>query len=648
MRLLTRLNLSVATLGGTISLLLLLLIPKDPKNAWLLGYSHTRFYSLAFILFLTVMFILGLINTFQRNSKVISTVSKIKLNLEGNDSLGYFGTAILILVLATIIKLLVVDIPEIYKALYERSFPLLLLALWLCLQLLFSLFMIFVANPVKNDKFAASLRINVMRIGLFFLVSYLAVVIARINYPFQLEWVEDGSLQLISRILSGKNIYIEPSLEFVPFIYTPFYFYVSALLANLLGPGFLSPRLISFLASIGLLVLVYKFIRNETSDRNSNLLGVFIFIASYRVTGAWLDIARVDSLYIFLTFSSIYMIRKSSQPNAIVLSVLLATLSILTKQTAIIILAPIFLHKIIFDRNSGIRLSVLSFISVSSSFVLINLLSDGWFSYFTLYVPTLHRFMEDALLTFWTVDLRPFYPMILISLAYFVIMWREQNKESIFFYIAVIAGMTAASWSGRISFGGYDNNLLPVSLGLSISLGLSVYHLSNYFDDQKQNSGLLKLILYSLCLLQFSLLAYKIVDQIPSQEFLRAGEAISEDIRRVDGEVYIPRAPYLAQLAGKSGHAHFAALGELIGHYGDIIPPEGIILREQLGEQISSQFYSAIILNNYGSVYKELHEVEEYYDMKMSFPLKNDIFRTLTGYYTKPRLLFTPDPNVYP
>ena len=64
--------------------------------------------------------------------------------------------------------------------------------------------------------------------ALWYLGAYLVVALARLNYPYDLEWMEGGTLEHVARVLGGRPLYVAPSLEFTPYIYAPLYYYVAA------------------------------------------------------------------------------------------------------------------------------------------------------------------------------------------------------------------------------------------------------------------------------------------------------------------------------------------------------------------------------------------------------------------------------------
>jgi hypothetical protein len=88
------------------------------------------------------------------------------------------------------------------------------------------------------------------------ILTYVQVAVTRIPFPFTLEWMEGGSLVQVSRILSGELLYVRPSMDFIPQVYPPLFFYVAALASEFLGTSFAALRLVSFLSSLAILILI--------------------------------------------------------------------------------------------------------------------------------------------------------------------------------------------------------------------------------------------------------------------------------------------------------------------------------------------------------------------------------------------------------
>ena len=96
-----------------------------------------------------------------------------------------------------------------------------------------------------------ALKVGVAVVGAAFLLMYVVVAVLRIRSPFELEWIEGGVVDDVRHILAGHQLYVRPSIKFMPYIYTPLYYYVAAGAAKVFGIGFFPLRLVSFVASLG-------------------------------------------------------------------------------------------------------------------------------------------------------------------------------------------------------------------------------------------------------------------------------------------------------------------------------------------------------------------------------------------------------------
>ena len=133
-----------------------------------------------------------------------------------------------------------------------------------------------------------------------FAALYLGSSLQRLTYPFELEWMEGGSLEHLMRVLRGDPLYVRPSIEFVPFPYPPFYYYLGAIVSKLTGPGLLPLRIISLAASLGTAWIVHRFVRRETGRVVFGAIAAGIFLATWRASGLYFDVARLDSSRLFL------------------------------------------------------------------------------------------------------------------------------------------------------------------------------------------------------------------------------------------------------------------------------------------------------------------------------------------------------------
>jgi len=469
-----------------------------------------------------------------------------------------------------------------------------------------------------------------------FLVVYLAIVAARIAYPFELEWMEGASLQQVQRILSGQPLYVAPTLDFIPLVYPPLYYYLSALTAAIIGGTFLPLRLVSFLASLGSCVVIYLLIRRESGNAFAALLGSGLYIATFRLSEAWFDLARIDSLFLFFLLAAIYLARFHSTPRGHLAAGAALALAFLTKQTALFVALPIMIGALILHRRTALYLVGSAALLMLASTAALEVLHRGWYLYYTVHLPQQHTMATKMLLGFWTRDITaPFWPTLLLALLYLGSLLRERRIKLALFYLAVAGGMVGVSWAGRLNRGGFKNALLPAYALLCILFGLALAHVLAHLPKQTTRERMAEIAIYVLCVAQFLLLVYNPIRQIPTAQDRAAGWALVQTIRSLPGNVLIPYHPYLLTLAGKPAHAHWTGMEELIGLYGGGETPEGARLLGELRDAIGHQRYSALLLD-------EIWDVESSYVKHGPAFAQEDVFWPVTGWRTRPQYIYRP------
>ena len=330
-----------------------------------------------------------------------------------------------------------------------------------------------------NGCAARILQYVLLAMAVLYIGVYVMVACLRMRYPYELEWMEGAAVDHVRWILSGRPLYVEPSLEFTPFIYTPLYFYVAAAVSKVLGVGFLPLRLVSFLASLGCLWLIGRFVRRETGSWTWGIVSAGLFAATYRLSGAWLDIARVDSLFLLLALGSIYLLRFREGARWMVAAGLLMGLAFLTKQTALFIALPLALYPLLFGRGWG----RIAFAAAFGGFLigstwLLDAWSGGWYRYYVFDLPGGHPFFRIMLFGFWWYDIgRNVAVALAMTIFALALQGVVGSRRDMGFYVLMAAGLMGASWFARLHTGGYDNVLLPACACLAIGFGIGAFSL---------------------------------------------------------------------------------------------------------------------------------------------------------------------------
>jgi hypothetical protein len=119
----------------------------------------------------------------------------------------------------------------------------------------------------------------------YFTLILLYVFIRRFSYPYDLEWMEGGMIAHALRLVEHRPIYAAPSVDFIPYLYTPGYPIVLFVLSKLFGLGYALARAVSILAFLGAVVLGYVFARREGGSRTAAAAAMALPCAAFVPTG---------------------------------------------------------------------------------------------------------------------------------------------------------------------------------------------------------------------------------------------------------------------------------------------------------------------------------------------------------------------------
>jgi hypothetical protein len=504
-------------------------------------------------------------------------------------------------------------------------------------------------SPDPHDRGSGFLRALALAFGLAYVGVYLFLAVRRMSYPFELEWMEGGAVDHVRRILAGEPLYVAPSLDFVPYTYTPLYFYLSAVVSKLTGVGLFPLRLVSFLASIGSLALIAAIVRRRaggpTGGRTAPILAAALFAATFRASGAWFDIARVDSLFLVLILAAVAIQLRCvpgggtvgapaagrgrsriSDPalRAGIASGVFLALAFFTKQAGLFIGIPIAVGAIVLDQRMGIACVASAAVLIGGGILLLDRASGGWFTFYVFDLPRLHGIVRRMLLDFWTLDLGR---RLLVGciLAGYLLAGRVLGRRERIYYALLAVGMIGGTYAIRVREGSYDNILMPAYALIALLAGIATPLAARPTRA---------FLVYGAWVAQFALLIYNPIEQMPTTADARAGRALVARIAQVDGPVFIPCHGYLAAMAGKPTHAQMMALG-------DVLRCDRVDVRDRLNVEVSQ----AVREHRFGMIIQDgewLPELERFYVPVGPVFQDETVFWTRTGLRTRPQLLFIP------
>jgi 4-amino-4-deoxy-L-arabinose transferase-like glycosyltransferase len=476
------------------------------------------------------------------------------------------------------------------------------------------------------------LRWALLALALAFVATYLAIAPARIAYPFELEWMEGACVDHVRRVLAGQPLYVAPSVDFVPFVYPPLYFWLSAALAKLTGIGFLPLRLLSFVSSLGCFALIFLMVRKQTRSALAGIAGAGLFAACYPISGFWYDIARVDMLSLVLLLGAIHLVQLDRRwPFHLLAGVLLAV-AFLAKQIALAAALPVMLFALIFQRGRGLVFTATSLMLSAASALVLDHVSGGWYRYYVFDLPRQHEIDAAAAVGFWTSDMLAAVPIgLALAILGVARMWRTDRRSALL-WGAVLIGAVGASWTGRAHSGGYNNVLIPGYAAISIVFALGVQAATQSANPRR---GLLLSAVYLLCIAQFLRLAYDPRQQLPTAADRRAGEDLVAAMRAIPGDIYLPYHGYLPTLAGKRSYAHAMAIWDVARGRNERATAK---LLSEITGAIRQQRFAAVIVDT--EVFAQ-PDLENYYSLHPIL-FEDDVLYPVTGLRTRPKWLYLP------
>jgi hypothetical protein len=504
--------------------------------------------------------------------------------------------------------------------------------------------MLHVTAAWRGISFERSARALLALLSAWYVGAFLYVSARRIFYPYDLEWMEGGVYEHVARVLAGQPVYVVPSLDFTPYVYTPLYYWVSAPFLALLGPGLPALRLVSLLSTLGLFVVLFELVRHGTRDRLCAWFGVGMFAACFELGGSWFDLARVDMLALCLVLLAALLLVRSERFDAV--AGLLFALAFLTKQSSLIAALPLLAVRVLTQRGGRRVHALLTCVALIglSTFVL-DRASSGWYRFYVFELPGSHPIAKQAWRGYWTFDVFKDLPFAAAGMLYLLLQpqpWRRALTR-----LALCAGLLGSSWSGRLHTGGHTNVLLPGLLVLSWALAEALHAWTAADGEAAQpapsSNGrprALARFAYVVCALQLAWLWYSPKQQIPSARARATSDRLLAALRATPGPVLVPFHGHLARLAGKPPHGHEMA-------FRDIQLGKSMLAKHALHVSITSaiaeQRYPVIVLDDR---WWELELMQRYQRSVDWNWLKPELLRPVAGLEVSPRDVFVPLPPV--
>lgn len=500
--------------------------------------------------------------------------------------------------------------------------------------------------------------------GLAQLWLLLAAVFARYRYPYDLEWMEGGLLTHAQRIADGVGIYVEPSVYFIPYLYTPLYPGLLAAFGALFGLSYQLGRAISILAILGLLVLfavaiLYEVRRRPRDDgprletTGPAICGVAIaagfFAATYPWVDGWYDLVRADTLFLAMIVGGLVGVRVWARAGhgwvghlRIAAAAAILAMSFFCKQTGVLYVATGGVLLLIMNwRRVPIYVATSGIIGLGGTWI-INRSASGWFWTYIYEVHQVHDFNMDRFYASFGHILWKFPAMTAIIAAALVVVvitaaarrrLPRSSRGLLYwsFVFAVSCVVGALSWGTQWA---HWNAYIPAMTTGAIAAGAALPALAGALSVWLRRPWAEILTILAAATLGWQLIAawWQPSRFVPTEADRQAGDTLIEYIAAIDGEVLIPYHPWYAQLADKRTYVH--RMGILDVTYANAWQVDG------LRDALSAGRFKAIILDG-SSPRPEFPGLKLGYRLDDHLP-RSHTPRVVSGARTTPREVWRP------
>ncbi|MBE7410840.1 MAG: glycosyltransferase family 39 protein [Leptospiraceae bacterium] len=384
---------------------------------------------------------------------------------------------------------------------------------------------------------------------------------------------EDTSIHEIFRILEGGQLYSTPSIEYIPLLYGPVYFYLSIPFAILFGKSFLAGRAISILSTLVIFLLTYFLIRKMARIKTGQtilftIISIGLFVSANEIFDFWLYTAKVDALFLlFLVLAYLFFLYSEKNEKYLYVSSVFSSFLFFTKQNGILLPFFILLYLALLKEKKRFILfgSMFSLISVIL-FLFFYLHSGEKFITFFLSIPSSHPLLwkkySPELFQFFT----PFLGAILVFLVAIIgnsfkkekiqnfgntLFWKFCKQKKNAYPILFLVSLFSISFLGRMKVGAVGNSWIYFVFSLSVFFSIFIHRFSKAYFRRKKNVRyfVYSAVLFLFLFLQFTVFSYNYFSQKKFIANLKENE--NETIQTLCGyktPLLFPFAGYLPEM----------------------------------------------------------------------------------------------------
>lgn len=489
-------------------------------------------------------------------------------------------------------------------------------------------------------------------VAVLYIAAFTGTGVLRALFPFPFDGVEPGALQEVARIRAGLPIYVAPTLDYVPQIYGPVYFYLAAAVATIARSDLAGLRLVSLLASLGSIALVTLLVRRETAGFGAALVGGALLSACSPLTIGTMDVGRPDATSLVFMLGAIFAARvasleRSATWRSAVGCGALMGVSLLAKQSSAAVAVALFVIFAAYRRDQ-VPAYVLALAATGGLGLLMLVAQSGrWPLYYLWELPRLHQILPELMSRFWADLVTRFSVPLLVGPFYLLARALAGDKRRVVFYTAVALSMIGMAWASDATIRGGRNVELPAYAALAILFALAVHEALSYVGSASARTSAARMYLIAAAIGQFAILLYNPRLVIPYRSDGWAGDRLSATLAALPGPIFagsyqgfVPSSPNIVA-------PDLEAVVEIQGEQVRPSTPEGDQWSNDLAAALKARRFTYVIVNPDldGFIVPQLCDAYGYVDAGPLFPSTDKYWEWRTGWVPKAEVYVRPDPD---
>ncbi len=396
--------------------------------------------------------------------------------------------------------------------------------------------------------------------------TFVGLAVQRIPYPLEIDCIEGVMMDHITRLANDQPIFVEPTLQFIPLAYMPGFAAVSSLVTRFSAePAFWQPRMVSFVASLLLMLLIAFIVRRETGRSLFALGAAGLFALGFGFTGASYDVARPDALMLLLAFSGLAALRLERRRRGAVAAGVLLTLAFFTKQHAALFILGAIGHLAMQDRRRLPAFALTALLGCGGGYALLSAWLGSWFGVFTWSIPKgwsqfelgrIQQYLGDGLFG----AIGPLSVAVLLTLGSKHRPWSgAPGLWSWTAFAAVGTGLMAT-----LDANAYRHLFTPTLVAFTIAGPIALHSLIRDLSAGGEGRQSLAELAATLVLAaSFIPLLYPTHIQLPHARALEAHHELVARLEVMKGDVLMPYHGWYAQHSGHATSLQIIALDDI-------------------------------------------------------------------------------------